>query len=400
MTTSIIIALSVLLLVAYLFEITTAKVKIPSVILLLALGFGVKLLSTSLHIEMPNLNPILPVLGTVGLILIVLEGSLELEMDKTKLPLISRSLLVSLLPIIILSLGIAYYLHWFEAVPLKIALSNVIPIGVISSAIAIPSAKNLLTRDKEFITYESSLSDIFGVIIFNFITLNDSFGVLTFGHFGLELLLMLAISFVATLLLAGFLNRINHHVKFVPIIISIVLIYAVSKEYHLPALIFILLFGLFMGNIDKLRYFKLIQRFHPTDFSRDVHKFREITTEFAFLIRASFFILFGFLLDVSDLLNSETLVYAVCITAAIFLLRFLTLKLFRITVNPLLFIAPRGLITILLFLSIPDNAQIAQVNKSLVTQIIILSALVMMFGLMKYKKPITEEADNELTDEQ
>src|SRR5690554_321771 len=141
MTTGIIITLSALLLFAYLFEITTSKVKIPSVILLLALGFGVKLLSTSLHIAMPNLNPILPVLGTVGLILIVLEGSLELEIDRTKLPFIFRSLAVSLLPLIILSLGIAYYLYYYEAVSLKVALSNSIPIGVISSAIAIPSAR-------------------------------------------------------------------------------------------------------------------------------------------------------------------------------------------------------------------------------------------------------------------
>lgn len=391
MTTSIIITLSILLLLAYLFEITTSKLKIPSVILLLALGFGVKLISVSLNINVPNLNPILPILGTVGLILIVLEGSLELEIDRTKLLFIVKSVGISLIPIIILSFGLAYYLYSYEDVPLKIALSNCIPLGIISSAIAIPSAKNLLSKDKEFITYESSLSDIFGVIIFNFITLNDNIGSKTFGVFGIELLLMLMISFAATLLLAGFLNRIKHHIKFVPIILSIVLIYAISKEYHLPALIFILLFGLFMGNIDELRHIKFIQKFHPINFSRDVEKFREITTEIAFLIRASFFILFGFLLEVSDLLNTSTLLLAICITAGIFLVRFLTLTIFKIKTNPLIFIAPRGLITILLFLSIPLTSQIEQVNKSLVTQVIILSALVMMFGLMKYKKPASEQ---------
>lgn len=394
MTTSIIITLSILLLLAYLFEITTSRLKIPSVILLLALGFGVKLISTSLDIQVSNLNPILPILGTVGLILIVLEGSLELEIDRSKLRFIFKLLIISLLPIIILSFGIAYYLHYYEVIPLKMALSNAIPVGIISSAIAIPSARNLLSADKEFITYESSLSDIFGVIIFNFVALNDNFGTKTFGTFGIELLLMLVISFVATLLLAGFLNRIKHHIKFVPIIISIVLIYAISKEYHLPALLFILLFGLFMGNIDELRHIKFIQKFHPINFSRDVEKFREITTEIAFLIRASFFILFGFLLEMSDLLNSSTLLFAICITAGIFSIRFMTLRIFKIKTNPLLFIAPRGLITILLFLSIPLNAQIEQINKSLVTQVIILSALIMMFGLMKYKKPTTEHTEN------
>src|SRR5690554_1253138 len=394
MTTGIIITLSVLLLFAYLFEITTSKIKIPSVILLLALGFGVKLLSNSLELEMIDLNPVLPILGTVGLILIVLEGSLELEMDKTKMPFIIKTLAVSLLPILIFSFSMAYYLHYYESVPFKAALSNAVPIGVISSAIAIPSARNLLTKDKEFVTYESSLSDIFGVIIFNFITLNDSFNVKTFGLFGAELVLMLVISFIATLLLAGFLNKIKHHIKFVPIIISVVLIYAISKEYHLPALIFILLFGLFMGNIDELRHFKLIQKFHPVNFRRDVEKFREITTEFAFLIRASFFILFGFLLETSNLLNSSTIVFALCITAGIFLIRLIVLLIFKAPVNPLLFIAPRGLITILLFLSIPLTDQIKLINKSLITQIIIISALVMMFGLMNYRKPSSAVEDN------
>lgn len=387
MNTSIIITLSILLLLAYAFELTTSKVKIPSVILLLALGFGVNLATTSLGITVADLNPILPILGTIGLILIVLEGSLELKIDQTKWPVIIKSLAVSLIPILLVSFGIAYYLNYYHLIPFKIALSNALPLGVISSAIAIPSAKNLLTGDKEFITYESSLSDIFGVIIFNFITLNDYFAIHTFTEFGLDLVLILTISFGATLLLAGFLNRIKHQIKFIPIIISIVLIYTISKEYHLPALIFILLFGLFMGNIDNLRHFSIIQKFHPVNFSRDVEKFREITTEFAFLIRVSFFILFGFLLSISDLLNSSTIVFALLTTAGIFIVRVITLKLFKIPVNPIAFIAPRGLITILLFLSIPVSDQIPQMSRSLITQVIILSALVMMFGIMKYRKP-------------
>ena len=390
MTISIIITLSILLLLAYVFDITTFKTKIPSVILLLLLGFGVKLITENLTISIPDLNPILPILGTIGLILIVLEGSLELEINKSKLPLIFKSSIVALLPLLIISFGIAYYLHYFENLTLKLALANAIPLGIISSAIAIPSARNLLNNEKEFITYESSLSDIFGVIFFNFITLNDNIGSQTFGHFALELMIMLIISFTATLLLAGFLNKIKHHIKFVPMIILVLLIYGIAKLFHLPALIFILIFGLFIGNIDELRHCKFIQKFHPVNFSKDVHKFQEITTELAFLIRALFFILFGFLIDIAEVLNSETILFALCITLGIFIVRFIILKIFKIQTNPLVFIAPRGLITILLFLSIPITQQIEQIDKSLITQVIILSALIMMIGLIRYKKPEIE----------
>lgn len=400
MTVTIIITLSVLILLAYVFDLTASKTKIPSVILLLVLGFLVKVFSSSLNITIPDLNPILPILGTVGLILIVLEGSLELEINKTKLPLIFKSSFVALLPILLISFGIAYYLNYFEHVPLKIALANAIPLGIISSAIAIPSAKNLLANEKEFITYESSLSDIFGVIFFNFITLNDNIGKKTIGYFGLELLLMLVISFAATLLLAAFLNKIKHHIKFVPIIILVVLIYTISKVFHLPALLFILIFGLFVGNIDELRNFKFIKKLHPVNFSKEVHKFREITTELAFLIRALFFMLFGFLIDISDVLNPNTILLAISITIGIFLLRFILLKLFKISTNPIIYVAPRGLITILLFLSIPLTQQIEQIDKSLITQVIILTALIMMYGLMKYKTPIVEQEINDASNEE
>ena len=62
------------------------------------------------------------------------------------------------------------------------------------------------------------------------------------------------------------------------------------------------------------------------------------------------------------------------------------LKLFKQAIKPLVYIAPRGLITILLFLTIPISQTIEIANKSLIIQVIILSALVMMFGLMTNKK--------------
>lgn len=390
MTTSIIITICGLLLLAYLFDISASKTKIPSVISLLILGWAAKQLSALLNITIPNLTPILPILGTVGLVLIVLEGSLELELNRSKLPLVAKSSLVALLPMLVLSFGLAFAFQYFGNSNFKIGLANAIPFAIISSAIAIPSAKNLMARHKEFITYESSLSDIFGVILFNFITLNDAITVAIAGHFALDLLLTLIITFVATILLAYLLSKIQQPVKFVPIILMIVLIYAVSKMYHLPALIFILLFGLFVGNLDEITHIKFIQKLRPEILNKEVHRFKDLTTEIVFLVRALFFLLFGFLIETSELLNSSTIIWAVSITGSIFLLRWVCLKLFKLPVKPLLFIAPRGLITILLFLSIPISQSNSIANKSLIIQVIILSALVMMFGLIASKAPVKQ----------
>jgi cell volume regulation protein A len=385
MSSTIIISLCVLLLLAYFFDITSSKTKIPSVILLLLLGVGVKQISLFLGLAIPNLASVLPILGTVGLILIVLEGSLDLEINKSKFPLIKKAALVALIPMLVFSFVLAFTFHYFGNVDFKHALASAIPLGIISSAIAIPSARNLSSTNREFITYESSLSDIFGVLLFNFIVLNEVIGAESVSTFFIEFGIMMVVSFAATLLLAFFIHKIKHHIKFLPIIIMIILIYAVAKVFHLPALIFILLLGLFMGNIIELSHFKLVQRFHPTEFAKEVHKFKELTTEFAFMVRALFFLLFGYLIVISEVINLDSLTWSVGITIGIILLRMISLKLFKLPMNPLLYLSPRGLITILLFLSIPASQAISLANNSLVIQVIILTAIFMMVGLMSHK---------------
>lgn len=388
MTTAIIITLCTLLLIAYFFDITASKTKIPSVIFLLFLGLLVQQASVFFKIALPNLTPLLPVLGTIGLILIVLEGALELELKRHKSPLIAKSFIVALLPLLIMAFALSFAFQYFSEASFKDNMTNAIPLCVISSAIAIPSVKGLMKNDKEFVIYESSFSDILGVLLFNFVALNETITTQSFGGFFIQLLLIAVISFIATLGLAFLLSRIDHHVKFAPIILLVILIYAVSKVYHLPGLIFILFFGLFLGNLDELKHIKFIQKLQPTLLDKEVKKFKEITIEATFIIRALFFLLFGYLLKLEEILNAETFAWATFIVAAIFLIRAVFLKIVRSPLKPLLFVAPRGLITILLFFSIAPNKLLPFVNKSLIVQVILLTALIMMIGLMLKPKTI------------
>ncbi|HNP48083.1 MAG TPA: sodium:proton antiporter [Bacteroidia bacterium] len=385
MTTIIIITFCVLLLVAYVFDLTASKTKIPSVILLLLLGWSVRQFTFLVGIHLPDFSPILPVLGTVGLILIVLEGSLELELNISKVGLIRKSFLGALVPMIALAFLLAFAFRYYGSFGLKDSLLNAVPFCVISSAIAIPSVRNLSSHNKEFVIYESSLSDIIGVLLFNFLALNEIIDGFSFGHFGLQLLIIIVVSFIATIGLSFLLSKIEHHIKFVPIVLLVVLIYAVSKIYHLPGLIFILIFGLSIGNLDELKKFKWMERFKPEELDTEVTKFKELTVEGAFLIRALFFLLFGYLIETNEVLNADTFIWACAIVFFIFAFRAIQLKLSKLPLLPLLFIAPRGLITILLFLSIESTHAISLVNKSLIIQVIILTALLMMFGLMADK---------------
>jgi hypothetical protein len=137
------------------------------------------------------------------------------------------------------------------------------------------------------------VSDILEWFFLHFIAYNTQFGLETFGYFCLEILIIIAISFVATILLSFLLNKIQHHIKFVPIVLLIILIYEISKIFHLPALIFILVFGLSIGNLDELKHYRWTQQFRLDLLNKEVIKFRELIIE-ATLVRALFFLLFVF----------------------------------------------------------------------------------------------------------
>ena len=382
MTSAIIISICVLLLIAYIFDVSSPKTRIPSVILLLLVGWAVRQGANFLGLHIPDLSPILPVIGTVGLILVVLEGSLEVELNRSKLGLIVRSTVVALLPIILLSMLLAMAFEHFDGISFRTGLLNAIPLCVISSTIAISSSQNLPTKDSEFVTYESSLSDIFGVIFFNFVVRNEVIDLSSFTEFGAQIVIILVVTVAATLGLSFLLGKTKHHVKFLPIILLIILIYTIAKMYHLPALIFIFVLGLFIGNLDKFERFRFMKRLRPEILVKEVSRLQELTKEITFSIRSLFFLLFGYLIETSELLNTNTLVWAIAISGGIFLVRFIFLKLSGQNVFPLLFIAPRGLITILLFISIPVGQTTNLVNNSLIIQVIIITALIMMIGLM------------------
>jgi Kef-type K+ transport system membrane component KefB len=386
MTTAIIISICVLLLIAYLFDLSSSKTRIPPVILLLLLGWLVRQSIRLLEIEVPDPGSFLPVLGTIGLILIVLEGSLELEFNRSKIPVIGKSLFVALIPIVGLAFLLAFLFNYYDGISYKTGLLNAIPFCVISSAIAIPSVKNQSRYIREFVTYESSLSDILGILFFNFLAYNTIINSTSFLQFGLQLIIITAISFIATVGLALLLSKIDHHIKFAPIVLLVILIYEISKVYNLPGLIFILLFGLFLGNLDELKRFKWIQKLKPDELDQEVFKFKELIVEGTFLIRSLFFLLFGYLIETAEIINTQTLTWAIVISVAIIIIRSIVLKIVRLPLTPLLFIAPRGLITILLFLSITPEQGIGLVNRSLIIQVIIITALIMMLGLMFTKK--------------
>ena len=375
------IALCIIIIVAYIFEITGKYTKIPGVILLIITGIGINYFLVYLNIKIPDLSGLLPVMGTIGLVLIVLEGSLDLTISAKKKRVIVTSISAAILLFLIFVTVFTFYLVKIQNFPIVPSLINSIPLGVISSAVAIPSASGLHKNDREFITYESSISDIVGILAFDFIIFNyTSFGKGLFGLF-LDLILTVVVSVIFSAGLALILHKISHHVKYVIITTVVVLVYALAKLAHMPSLLVVLIFGLVMNNSHLFKNKRAQKIIDFENFSHELNSFKHITGELTFIIRSFFFIMFGYYTTVLDLIDLHNLLLASIISASIFIMRALYLKVFlKKSLNPLLFFAPRGLITILLFLNIPPAQLLPFMNKGLITQVIFMTILLMSFG--------------------
>lgn len=377
-TGAILIIISSLIIVAYLLELLAKKLRIPAVLLLIGLGVGVKLITVQLGIVTFDFMRVIPTLGTLGLILIVFEGGLELEYSRQKNKTIRNALLLSVLILIATALGIAFVFQYFTGASFYHCLVNAIPYSVISSAIAIPSAKSMGKEVREFITFESSFSDIFGIVFYNYALLYSSLTFAVLGALVLELSAVIILSLVFCVFLLFLLRSITHQVKFVMLISLMVLLYAIGKELHLSSLILVLIFGLLVRNIHLIKWEYIQKRYNAERFKRDFHLLHSITGEGVFLIKAFFFVIFGFIIDVNLLTDSSMLTIAGATAGAIYLARLVFLPLVLRKVFPELLFSPRGLISILLYLGLPDSMKIPQLHVGLLFFIVLSTSLVMV----------------------
>ena len=250
-TGSILILLPLIIIFSYFFDLLAKKTKFPSVILLMITGMIARAIANQYGFENTVLlNSLIPVLGTIGLILIVMEGALELEIKKEKIGLIFSGFLAAFV-ILILNIILlkSFFINILE-IPNKTSVLYAIPLSIISSAVVIPSANGLLNKDKEFIIYESTFSDILGIVFFNYclqqIESNQSLvRSEPLIQLGLQILGIIFLSLVLTYFLAKLIQKINHHVKFFLILAILILVYAVGKSFHFPTLLTIFIFGVF-----------------------------------------------------------------------------------------------------------------------------------------------------------
>lgn len=393
----VLIVLSIIVIFSYLFDLLAKKTKVPSVVLLLLLGIGFQFFTEYFKLHTINFAAILPLLGTVGLVLIVLEGSMELNLDREKISLVSKSFFSALVILIITSLAIAFFFTFITGENFRVCLLNAIPLGIISSAIAIPTATSLPKHKKEFIIYESSFSDILGIVLFNFILINETVNFRSFFNLGVESIFIVILSAAFCIFLIYLLGRIQHHLKSFLIIAVLILVFAVGKYFHLSSLIIIMAFGIFLANAQLIRNPIFRNKIMYDRFKSDLSEMEVLTGESAFLVRTFFFLIFGYTIDLHLLISVEMLSEGAIVILIIYSIRFIYQRIVhKSTSLTEIFLSPRGLISILLYFSLPENLKLLSLENGLLFFVILASSLIMPIGLggKKNKAEVAESEPN------
>jgi len=380
---------SLIVIISYLFNLLARRYSVPSVLLLIILGMALHGIVKTTGLVAPDLTPILEVLGIIGLIMIVLEASLDLELSGEKRKLIRRAFFTALLNLLISALLIAGVMTVYIDVDLTTGLLYAVPLSIMSSAIIIPSVSALDEDKREFMIYESTFSDILGIMLFYFLISSlesESFGQMSLSVF-LNLTLTVIVSVAASYFLIFLFQKIRTELKLFLLIAVLVLLYSLSKMLHLSSLLIILVFGMMLSNRRIFFPGKLRKFLDEKQMSTIFHNFKMVTLESSFIVRTFFFVIFGFTILLANLWDFKVWVVSTMILGILFGTRYAYFRfIIRKNIYPETWMAPRGLITILLFFSIPHELVVEKFNTGVLLLVILVSSLMMAISLIRYRK--------------
>ena len=393
----LIIIFSSTIILSYIFNLYSKKSGVPSVLLLIFTGMLINFGFFISEMGSPNLFSVLKILGVVGLALIVLEAALDLKLVKEKMGLIFKSLSTAIIGLFATAYAGSLVLNYTLEMPMIEALLFTVPLSILSSAIILPSLGSLDEYKKEFMIYESTFSDILGIVLFysllSFLgpdSKSEIYGEV-FGNLVFTILFSIIISYILVYLF----QNIKGHDKLFLLISILLLLYAVGKLFHLSSLIIILIFGMILNNYKVFFAGGLSRLINDEKVEHILADFKVVTGESAFVVRTFFFIIFGWSVSVGSMFNLKSIAIGIALLVIIYVVRAICLFIFSgKNIFPQIFLAPRGLITILLFFAIPKELTDKYDFNGVLLFIILASCLIMTWSLIRHKKNL-ERLDNE-----
>ncbi|MEZ4880018.1 MAG: cation:proton antiporter [Chitinophagales bacterium] len=260
---NLIIICSIIIIISFFFGEISKRTGVPSVLLLIVLGILLQFVLDFFNIYNLDFFPVLEMLGIVGLIMIVLEAALELKLDRDKIKPITSAFLVALIGLLGSAfLTVKVLMHFIPTLTTMQAWMYATPLSILSSAIIIPSVSNLRADKKEFHIYESTFSDIMGIMLFYFITAQLKSKSLAIAHhkqysfssgvveYSINIFITILLSIIFSYIIVLVFQKLQSQVKLFLLIALLMLLYAIGKQMHLSSLLIILSFGLVIANTE------------------------------------------------------------------------------------------------------------------------------------------------------
>ncbi|MBN4071207.1 cation:proton antiporter [Crocinitomix catalasitica] len=391
----LIIGISSVIIISFFFNILAKRTNIPSVLMLIGLGVILKeFVPESYEIGSIADLSTLEIIGNVGLVMIVLEAALDLNLSIEKKSLIINSFLVALVALVLSSFVIASLIY--VIVPgaqenFYNCLVYAVPLSIMSSAIIIPSVGGLTGLKKDFMVYESTFSDILGIMFFYFLIGTEEGA--SFQTVATDVLINILVTVLVSIILAYLMvfifQRLTSQVKLFLVIAVLMFMYAMGKKFHLSSLLIILAFGVVLNNTKLFfRGEKLSKWVNEEKVKPILRDFQILTLESAFVIRTFFFVIFGLFITLNSITNIDVALVSLGIILSLYLVRYLVLKaIIKTDISPQLYIAPRGLITILLFFVIGARPEFAieGFDAGILLFVILITSIVMTVSLILYR---------------
>jgi cell volume regulation protein A len=398
MTTTLILGLvGGLLVLAFLANRLSRLTRIPDVLMLMALGV---ILGPGLHLVDPSdLTKATSLLGTVAIILVLFEGGLELKLRETLrhfpggflLAIFAYGLSVGLVALII---------HKGLGLPLNSALAVGAVLGCTSSTVVLPVLQQLDADEAVRVTLmlEASVGDVLAVLSVGLLVGLEA----PHGALGATLLSKLAnqvglavLFAVVTGILWSRLLPVLTEARFWQVMTFsiLLLLYAGMEALDASGLIAVLAFGLTLANFPGVDP----RIGHPALGAYIAVSQQALLTfhgELAFLVRTFFFVFIAAIAHLEIFRQHPLLMMSTL--AALFLARWLALGASRWPLREIdsrgrdlmLWIMPRGLITIVLALQVAATRPELPFLPGLAFAVILLTNFLVIIGSVRASRTV------------
>ena len=287
-----------ILIIGYLGELLSKRFAVPSALLLLLIGFSLRL---SGYVDVSALVSIQDLFGSLALIVLLFDGGLSLNLYE----IVFKSGRVLSNAILTTILGIAGCVLLFSLLgfnPIMGAILGAIAGGIGSTTtISITKGLSLPPQIKNFLTLESSMTDVFSIILALVLTQAlisgavdlQSIGQGILGKFTIGAFAGIFAGIASIMVLAKIEKGYNYMITFALFLI----LFAITDFFGGSGAIAVLIFGVVFGNEAAIR--KMFKLNHNG--GRPLIK--QFQSEISFFIRTFFFVFLGVIVDLGSLTN-------------------------------------------------------------------------------------------------